>query len=95
MTTLYILHSKTINKYYIGQTQNIQQRIVQHNTHHNKKGFTKAAIDWEVVFTFENQNKTTILKLERFIKRMKSPTFIKKIITTPDLLQDIITANNF
>ncbi|RLD36252.1 MAG: hypothetical protein DRI74_09440 [Bacteroidetes bacterium] len=34
----YILHSQKLNKYYIGSTQNLEERLRKHNSNH--KGFT-------------------------------------------------------
>ena len=31
MYTVYILHSSTLQKYYVGQTQNIDNRLIEHN----------------------------------------------------------------
>ena len=45
----YILFSKSLNKYYIGSTSDIQERIRKHNSNH--KGFTGKTNDWELVYT--------------------------------------------
>ncbi|MCZ8169159.1 GIY-YIG nuclease family protein [Flavobacterium sp.] len=76
--------------YYVGETQNLDLRLSQHNTHTFTKGFTKAAEDWEVVLTYQNSSRTTILKLERFIKKMKSRVFIQKLIQNPELIDKLI-----
>ncbi|WP_238934428.1 GIY-YIG nuclease family protein [Aurantibacter crassamenti] len=49
MHYLYILHSKSIDKYYTGESVKPEERLVLHNQHHFKSGFTKAASDWEIV----------------------------------------------
>ena len=88
---LYILFSKSKTKYYVGETRDISQRLLRHNDHAYNNSFTKIANDWEVIFTFECSNKIDALYLERFIKRMKSKIFLKKIIQNPEILNDILS----
>lgn len=90
MTTLYFLYSKKKDIYYVGETHNLGLRLFQHNTHTFSKGFTKVADDWEVVLTFQHSSRTTVLKLERFIKKMKSKVFIQKLIQNPELIDKLI-----
>ena len=40
----YILFSETLDKYYIGSTKNISNRLEKHLSNH--KGFTSKAKDW-------------------------------------------------
>ncbi len=93
MHYLYILHSKKLDRYYVGQTADVEFRI---NLHLNKvfsKSFTSKSNDWEIVFEYEAQTKEEFLFLERFIKRMKSRKFIEKVIMYPNILGDILTEN--
>lgn len=50
---LYILHSNSTNKYYIGETSDVSFRLNLHNSHEFKGSFTKIASDWEVKLIFE------------------------------------------
>ena len=79
---LYILFSKSKTKYYVGETHDLSQRLLRHNDHTYNNSFTKIANDWEVILTFECSNKIDALYLERFIKRMKSKIFLKKLFKT-------------
>ena len=94
MHYLYIIYSKKLGKFYIGETPNVLIRLKLHNTHHFAKSFTKSATDWEVKLAFECVNKVNALFLEKFIKRMKSKKFIEKIIDNPLMLKDILEKNN-
>ena len=87
---LYILHSKSKDKYYIGETPNVDFRLELHNSHSFKNSFTKIAEDWTIALQFECKDKKDALYLEAFIKRMKSKKFIQKIIDNPAILSDII-----
>jgi putative endonuclease len=87
---LYILHSKSKGKYYIGETTDVDFRLNLHNSHSFKNSFTRIAEDWAVVLQFECKDKNEALYLEAFIKRMKSKKFIGKIINDQNILTDII-----
>ena len=88
---LYILYSNSVNKFYIGETSDVSFRLNLHKTHEFKGSFTKIATDWEIKLTFENSEKSNILFLEKFIKKMKSKVFIQKIIENPEILNDILS----
>ncbi|WP_394907444.1 GIY-YIG nuclease family protein [uncultured Mesonia sp.] len=87
---LYIIHSATLNKFYVGETLDVQNRLKMYNENSFNKSFTKAADDWKLALAFKCRNKNHALYLENFIKRMKSKKFILKIIDQPDILNDII-----
>jgi putative endonuclease len=88
---LYILYSNSTAKYYLGETHNIEERIMKHNQHSYSNSFTKIANDWQLVLAFECVNRTNALYLENFIKRMKSKVFIEKIISNSEILTDILS----
>ncbi|AWG21193.1 excinuclease ABC subunit C [Flavobacterium faecale] len=89
-----ILYSKSTDKFYIGETHDIAQRVEKHNHHSYDNSYTKIASDWNLVLEFNCINKSEALFLEKFIKKMKSKKFIEKIILNPDLLADISSKNN-
>ena len=75
-----ILYSNTINRYYVGYTNDIDRRISGHN---RKKGkFTDKGIPWNLVYKEDFVNKTEAMDRERFIKSKKSSAFIKNLIST-------------
>ncbi|WP_273275245.1 GIY-YIG nuclease family protein, partial [Maribacter polysiphoniae] len=68
----------------------LEVRLEQHNQHHFKKNFTKAAEDWTIALSKKCTSKEDALYLEKFIKRMKSKKFIQKVIEKPEILDDLI-----
>ncbi|MFD2698401.1 GIY-YIG nuclease family protein [Mesonia sediminis] len=48
MHFLNIIHRVTLNKFYVGETIDIQNRINKNNKHSFNKSFTKAADDWKL-----------------------------------------------
>jgi putative endonuclease len=75
MFTVYILFSQTIQKYYTGQTQNLKNRIAEHNAGETKS--IKNGIPWEVFFTKEVQTRKEAVALEKKIKRRGAKRFIE------------------
>ncbi|MDB4291934.1 GIY-YIG nuclease family protein [Maribacter sp.] len=90
MHYLYIIYNQTIDRYYIGESPDVINRLGQHNSHYFKKGYTKAAQDWKIVLSKKCENKEDAQYLERFMKRMKSKKFIQKIIQDQKILNDIL-----
>ena len=93
MHFLYILYSEKFDLFYVGQTHDMAQRVERHNNHIYKGAFTKIDENWKSVLELQLENKTQALFLERFIKRMKSKVFIRKIIENTKILMEILEQN--
>jgi len=74
----YILYSKLIDKFYIGYTQNLDERIKRHNRGGAK--FTSRGQPWELVYHETFDSKELAYKRERQIKGWKSKKMISKLI---------------
>ena len=90
MHFIYIIHTKLKNHYYVGETHDLEQRLLKHNNYSYKGSFSKIASDWKIVLTYNCNFKEDALFLERFIKRMKSKVFIEKNIRNPSILNTIL-----
>jgi len=77
---VYILYSEKIDKYYIGYTSDLTQRLDFHNSIEKNKIWSKRGIPWNLVFSHQANSKSDALKLEKFIKRQKSRSFVQRII---------------
>ncbi len=75
----YILHSKHKDKFYIGCSENPDERLKKHNS--KNKGFTNQASDWEIVFIKSFEHKIEALGYERTIKNWKSRSLIIKLVS--------------
>ncbi|MFC1223810.1 GIY-YIG nuclease family protein [Pedobacter sp. BG31] len=78
----YILYSKTRNKYYIGSTINLTERLKKHNTNH--AGFTCHTGDWCIVWFEAFDNLRDARLKERQIKNWKSRIMIEKLISSAE-----------
>lgn len=54
--TVYVLHSASYNKIYIGFTSDFENRLLSHN-HLSKKGWTARYRPWTVIFTEKHATK--------------------------------------
>jgi len=75
---LYIIQSKIDDSFYIGTTQNLDERIIRHNQGQSK--YTKTKRPWKLVYNEEHPNRSSAMKREYALKRRKSKDFIESII---------------
>ncbi|MCB0804129.1 MAG: GIY-YIG nuclease family protein [Flavobacteriales bacterium] len=78
MYTVYILYSNSKDKYYVGHTSDIEDRLTRHNTGRNKS--TKYGVSWELVYKEAFSTKSEAYQRELEIKKKKSRVYIEKLI---------------
>jgi putative endonuclease len=66
----YILKSSSSGKLYIGQTNNLSERLSLHNS--NQVLSTKNKGPWELIFYEEFSNRSDAMKLETKLKKWKN-----------------------
>ncbi|MCG9898906.1 MAG: GIY-YIG nuclease family protein [Hydrotalea sp.] len=76
--TVYIIYSAAVDRLYVGQTSNLQDRLYRHN--HSGSKSTKKANDWRVVYTEVFETRTEAIARENAIKRKKSREYMQKLI---------------
>ncbi len=74
----YIIQSETSGRYYIGSTQNIEERLKRHNT--GRSTYTKNKGPWKLVYNEGYKTRSEALKREYYLKSLKSRTRIEKLI---------------
>ena len=80
MYYVYILQSKTTGSYYVGQTNNLSERLIKHNRKQSK--YTKNKGPWELVYSEEFSTRVEALFQENRIKKMKSRKYIENLINS-------------
>ena len=73
----YIIFSERINKYYVGSTQDVEERLRRHNLDHSKS--TKGKGPWELVKTIQFETRSEAVKLEKKIKKRGIKRFLNDI----------------
>jgi putative endonuclease len=76
--SVYILYSQSRDKYYIGYTYNPAERLLEHNA--GATPSTRPGIPWVLVYTEEFNDKTSAIRRELAIKKMKSRKYIQNLI---------------
>ena len=74
----YILYSLILDRYYIGQTDDIRSRIQHHLE--GDTSYTRQASDWQLLFLQEHATRTAAVRLEREIKHKKSRLSIQRYL---------------
>ena len=90
MASVYILHSKKLNKFYIGSCENLEQRLTQHLNHQFEKAFTNKADDWVLFYSAESLEYTQASHIEAHIKNMKRSKYIKNLQAFPEIIEKLI-----
>ena len=86
---VYILFSRSLNKFYIGSTDDLKKRLLEHITGFYEKSYTSKRSDWELFFTIECASRKQAKLVETHIKNMKSRKFINDLKQYPELLTKI------
>jgi putative endonuclease len=79
MTFLYILYSKIIDRYYIGVSPDVEDRLCRHNNSGNKS--TKCTYEWKLVYKESYSTRSNAMKREFEIKGKKSRKYIDWLIS--------------
>ena len=74
----YILKSQRNGRYYIGSTDNLDERLKRHNAGRNKS--TKAGIPWKLIYSEMFATKQEAYRREMQIKSYKNGEAFKKLI---------------
>jgi len=78
MYKVYILKSETTAKYYIGHTENLENRLHKHNKGYVKS--TKSGKPWDIIYIENFNTKQEAYRRELEIKSYKGGNEFKKII---------------
>ncbi len=79
MFFVYILNSVNFDKYYIGQANNVEERLLRHNSGYVSS--TKPYRPWNLVIALNKESRSEAIILERKLKnlnRVRLQQFIEK-----------------
>ena len=78
MFYIYILYSKKVDKYYVGQTESVEGRLISHFLGISK--YTSISDDWKLMYTESFQTRNEAICRENEIKKKKSRKYIEWLI---------------
>jgi putative endonuclease len=76
----YIIFSASLNKFYVGATEDLTRRLQEHNT--GRSPYTKTGHPWQLVWSKKYTSRSEALAEERKIKAKKSRKYIEWLIST-------------
>jgi len=80
----YVLYSKKYDKIYIGQTNNVERRLTEHNSGNHR--YTKRYLPWSVIHTEEFGTRAEAMKREKQLKSSKGREYIRKTLINGKVL---------
>jgi putative endonuclease len=94
MSTVYVLYSRSLDRNYIGYSDDFDKRLSFHLNPIESRKFTSKADDWEVFITIECISKSQGIKIEKHIKSMKSKTYINNLKRYPEMVDKLLARFN-
>jgi len=81
MFYLYAIYNKKSNKMYIGQTENIEERLKLHNDKTFKASYTSRFDgEWQLIYQEEVATRHQALMREKQLKSFRGREFVKQFI---------------
>jgi putative endonuclease len=77
---VYILRSTVDGSYYVGSTQDLNERLDRHNQGRSK--YTKSKWPWQLVYHEEYPDRSSAARREYEIKGKKRKVFIDQLVRT-------------
>ncbi len=84
MHYVYILYSSGSDKYYVGQTSDVEQRLRHHNEL-SEKSYTSRHRPWELRAVLEAPSRSAAMRMERHIKSYKDRDYLQELTESATL----------
>jgi len=78
MYKVYLLENQKNKSWYIGQTENLERRIKQHNSGNGGRTTKTMTGHWKLIYAEAYQDKQDALGREKFLKGESGRIFLKK-----------------
>ncbi|MEZ4792229.1 MAG: GIY-YIG nuclease family protein [Gelidibacter sp.] len=89
MHCVYILHSVKLDRFYVGYSSNLEERLTFHDNPEPRK-YSNNAKDWSLYFTIDCESKSQGLALEGHLKSMKSKIYIQNLKKYPEMVLKLL-----
>ena len=78
MYIVYVLHSISTGKYYTGQTNNLNRRLLEHESGLSR--YSQGRGPWKLILTEEYGTRAEAMQREKFLKSGRGRDFIKEYV---------------
>ena len=75
---VYILYSVSLDRYFVGQTSNLEDRLKRHNE--GKSKYTKSGIPWKLKYKESFNTRSEVMAREKKIKSSESREQLRRYI---------------
>ena len=89
MYIVYILYSPSSDKYYVGQTDNLELRLQFHNEL-SEKSFTSKYRPWIIKQSIAVVDRSIAMRIEKYIKGRKSRKYIESLIHDQIIVEKLL-----
>ncbi len=83
---VYLLHSESTDKYYIGRTEDMCVRLGLYNSGAFASSSTKTGIPWTIYYTIDCIIRVQALAIEKHIKQMRSVKYYQSLKLYPEIM---------
>ncbi len=90
MHFIYILYSKTLNRFYVGESALVITTIDQHLSKYFENPISFVALDWEVYYKTECIDKIQALKIEQHLRKMKGVDYFENLVRNSDSAEKLL-----
>lgn len=77
---VYALYNRQCDRIYIGQTQNLDKRIIEHNQKVGNHYTAKYQGEWELIYSESIVTRSEAIKREKQLKSFRGREFIRGLI---------------
>jgi putative endonuclease len=79
MYYVYVIYSSSYNNYYTGSTENLENRLKEHNS--GKCKYTSGRMPWRLIYKEEHPTRSEAMKREKFLKSGQGRKLLKDILS--------------
>jgi putative endonuclease len=90
MYACYILYSQTLETFYVGESESVEDRLKQHNSGLFDRAFTSQATDWTIFLVLNCNDRGHARRIESHIKEMKSKVYFRNLEKYPEMREKLI-----
>lgn len=80
MWFVYVLYNSIVDKIYIGQTKNIERRLIEHNQKRGNHFTAKYKGEWILIYKEDVDSRSKAIIREKQLKSFRGREFIKQYI---------------
>ena len=80
MYTVYVLSSLTDKKSYVGMTDDVERRLMEHNS--GRSSYTSRHMPWKIIYKEEYATLEEAVGREKYLKSASGRRFLKRIFSS-------------